>query len=182
VSDTAGAGKKVLGFLGETYREIIAKAVCGTARRSLKYTHYIEPPQDSVPSQILGCSVTELLLQEPEVKESGTGVISIRAEGNFEIHVWYARNNGKETDVLRHPVKFEEFLPLDDFDCQSTGLLDAKITVEKSPVVLATAITENQRIKLDMELEISATVIGETKLLIKNVYVPDLGDVSDDQN
>ncbi len=155
----------------ENVREIITKAVCGTARKTLRYTHYISPPPDVVPSQVLGCSVTEMRLNEPEVKERNINAITIGAGGTFEVHIWYAYKNGKETDVLRYPINFQEFLPVEDFECQNAGTIDAKITISKCPVVVESAITEDNQIKLETELEISAEVIGETKILVQ-VYVP----------
>lgn len=162
----------------ETFREIISKAVCGKVQKSLKCTEYIDPPEGVIPNQILGCSVTELRLYEPEVKDTSNHTIAIVAGGIFDIHIWYAFNNGKDTDVLRCPVKFTESLPLDDYDCQAIGSLDVKIIVEKSPVVAESTIIEDHRIKLDTEMEISAEVIGETKLLVK-LHVPEYIDCND---
>lgn len=178
MNKTTAVEKRNFGFPRKTFREIITNAVCGTTRKSLKYTHYIDLPRGVIPSQILGCSVTELRLHDPEVKDTNTKSLTIGAKGIYEAHVWYAYNNGKETDVLRYPVKFEESLPLEDYDCQHTGTLDAKITVSKCPAVVESAITEDHRIKLETEMEISIEVVGETKLLVQ-VYVPGRGEVDE---
>lgn len=159
------------GFPGETFREVITKAVCGKAQKPLKSTSYIDPPEGVVPNQILGCSVTEMRLNEPEVKDTSTNIITIVAGGIFEIHIWYAYRNGKETNVLRYPVKFEESLSLENYDCQDVSTVDARVTVNKCPVVVESAITEDNRIKLETEMEIAAEVVGETKLFVQ-VYDP----------
>ncbi|SFR08808.1 outer spore coat protein CotE [Desulfoscipio geothermicus] len=181
MNEAAEANKSIFGSPRETFREIITKAVCGKAQKSLKCIEFIDPPQGVVPNQILGCSVTELRLNEPEVKDASNNAITIVAGGIFEIHIWYAFNNEKETDVLRRTVKFAENLPFDNYDCQNTGSLDVKITVDKSPVVIDSAIIEDNRIKLDIEMDISAEVIGETKLFIQ-VHTPEYYSDCDDHD
>lgn len=171
MSEASGTEKRKYGFPGETFRQIITKAVCGTAQKSLNYTHYAQLPNGVVPNQVLGCSVTELRLHEPEVKNSNTQPIILDIGGIFEVHVWYAYNNGKETDVLRCPVHFEDSLTLEDYNCQNTSKVDAKVKIDKSPVIVESEITADNQIKLEIELAISAEIIGETQMLVQ-VFVP----------
>ncbi|AGL02755.1 outer spore coat protein CotE [Desulfoscipio gibsoniae] len=181
MNESAGTKNSKFGFPGETFREIITKAVCGKAQKSIKLNEYIKTPDSVVPNQILGCSVTELLLNEPEVKDADNNVITVVAGGVFKINIWYAYNNGKETDVLKYPVKFAESLALNDYDCQTAGSLDVRVTVDKSPVVVSSEITEDHRIKLDVEMDLSTEVIGETKMLVQ-VYVPGCNDDEEEED
>lgn len=174
MSEAVGTEKRNLTSPKGSFREIITKAVCGTAEKSLRYTHYVGPLQDMIPNQILGCSITQLRLHEPEVKDGTADTIAIGIGGVLEVHIWYAFNDGKETDVLRCPVNFEESLPMNDYDCQNTNPLDARIVITNNPQILESTITEDNRIKLEFELGVYAEVIGETKLLVQ-VYEPGRG-------
>lgn len=167
MNEALGSEDRNIGFPRESFREIITKAVCGTGRKSIRYTNQFNPPGEIVPSQILGCSVTELKLYEPEVKDNSTQQIILGVGGVFEVHVWYAFNNGKETDVLRCPIDFEESIPLEDYDCQNANFVDARVKVDKNPVVVESLINGDDQIQLATELDISVEVSGETKLLVQ---------------
>ncbi|TYO94713.1 outer spore coat protein CotE [Desulfallas thermosapovorans] len=172
MSEAAGTEAKAITCSRNTCREIFTKTVCGTAQKSFKYIRYIDLPRVCVPNQIMGCSVIGLRLQKPEVEESGTGVNSLRAKGHCQIHMWYIREHGKETSVLQYPFNFDELLPLDNFNCPNTGNLEVRIITGKKPLVSASAMIENDRIKLDIELRICAELISETKLCVKVVPRP----------
>jgi spore coat protein E len=162
----------------EKNREIITKAICGTAKKDFRHTHYIDLPKDIVPDQILGCSVTQLRLQQPKVQEKNLVDRAIEIGGSYEVHIWYALNNGKTTDVLRCPIDFKDSIQMDYYDHQSTGLFDIRTTVIKSPRVLESVITKDNRIKLVLELGIYVEVVGETKITVR-VLVPE-NDEDDD--
>lgn len=166
MSDAVEAGKRNFGRPKGTFREIITKAICGTARKSLKYTHYIDLPDGVVADQILGCSVTHHRIYESNVKDKGNKTITIDIDGVYVAQIWYAYNKGRETDVLRGSINFRESLPIADYDCQNTGPLVTKMTITKSPLILESALTNDHRIKIVIELGIYAEVIGESKILV----------------
>lgn len=172
MTEAVEAGKNNYSSPVRNYREIITKAVCGTVRESLRYTHYIDLPDGVVSDQILGCSVTHQRLNEPKVKDKSDNTITIDADGVYVVQIWYAYNKGKETDVLRCSINFKESFSIDYHDCQNTGPMVARITTVKSPQILESVITDDNRIKLEIELGIYAEVIGESKLLVQ-VYTPD---------
>ncbi|OPY56522.1 MAG: Spore coat protein E [Pelotomaculum sp. PtaU1.Bin035] len=167
-----GAEKKYSGCPKRPYREIITKAICGTARKSLRYTHNIDLPEGVVADQILGCTLTHKRLSEPKMIDTSSNAITIDCEGIYVAQIWYAYNNGKETDVLRCSINFKESFPIEYWDGQNINPLVAKTTLVTPPQVIESAITSDNRIKLEVELDISAELIGESKILVP-VYMPD---------
>lgn len=170
MSAAMGSEKRNFGYPKGSYREIITKAICGTARKSLRYTHYIDLPEGVVSDQILGCTLTHQRLNEPIIKEKSSNSITIA--GVYVVQIWYAYNNGKETDVLRCSINFRESFPIEYYDVQNTNSLVAKSTIVTPPQILESVITNDNRIKLEVKLDIFAEVIGESKILVL-IYKPD---------
>ncbi|MHB8917829.1 MAG: outer spore coat protein CotE [Desulfocucumaceae bacterium] len=153
------------------YREIITKAVCGTAKKFFRYSQQFAVPDGSEPTQILGTSITQMRLKDPEM-EASEDKFGVRVNGIFEAHIWYAYNSGKSTDLLRQAIHFEEVIPISDYDGQVLSITDAKASVIKPPQTLETVITKDGKIKIDFELGVYVEVVGETKILVK-VVPPD---------
>lgn len=154
------------------YREIITKAVCGTAKKFFRYSQQFPAVEGGTPTQILGTSITQMRLKEPEIEGEGEK-IGVRVSGIFEAHVWYAYNAGKSTDLIRQAIHFDEVIPVNEYDGQILAITDAKAAVIKPPQAQETAITRDSNIKIDFELGIYVEVIGETKVLVKIVSPED---------
>ncbi len=154
------------------YREIITKAVCGTAKKVFRYSQQFSTADGGSPTQILGTSITQIRLKDPEI-EADNSQIGVRASGIFEVHIWYAYNSGKSTDLLRQAIHFEEIIPVTEYDGQILSLTDAKATVFKPPQAQEATITREGKIKVDFELGMYVEVIGETKILVKVISPED---------
>lgn len=177
MSEITGAERKPLFYPKGGLREIITKAVCGTAKKYFRYSQQFVPADGFEPSAVLGTSITQMRLKEPEVaRVEGTDRAGVRVNGIFEVHVWYAYNNGRSTDLIRQAINFEEIIPMADYDVQSLGVLDAKAMVIKAPQCQEAVLTQDGRIKVDFELGIYCEVIGETKVRVR-VANPDDDDV-----
>jgi len=172
VCEAIGAGKRNCNCSRETYREIITKAVCGTVSKSLQYTHFIDLPAGVIVDQILGCTLTHQRLNEPKMKDSNNNSIIIVAAGIYVEQIWYAHNDGKETDVLRSSINFKEFIPIEYYDGQNANPLEAKATLVAPPQILESSFANDNRIKLEVQLDIVAEIIGESKILVP-IYQPD---------
>lgn len=173
MSEITGAERKPLFFPKGGLREIITKAVCGTAKKYFRYSQQFVPAEGFEPSAVLGTSITQMRLKEPEVtRVDGTDRVGVRVNGIFEVHVWYAYNNGRSTDLIRQAVNFEEVIPINDYDGQSLGLMESKAMVIKTPQCQEAVVTKDGRIRVDFELGIYCEVIGETKVRVK-VVSPD---------
>lgn len=155
------------------YREIITKAVCGTAKKFFRYSQQFPTVEDGSPTQILGTSITQMRLKEPQI-ETEEEKIGVRVSGIFEAHVWYAYNGGKSTDLIRQAIHFEEVIPVNEYDGQILSITDAKAVVIKPPLAQDTAITRDGSIKIDFELGVYVEVVGETKVLVKVISPEDV--------
>ncbi|GBF33342.1 outer spore coat protein E [Desulfocucumis palustris] len=168
MSDITGAEKRSLSFPKGAYREIITKAVCGTAKKYFRYSQHFVPTEGLNPNAVLGTSITQMRLKEPEVTEvGGSDKVGVRVNGIFEVHIWYAYNNGKSTELIRQAINFEEIIPMTEYDMQSSNLIEARAIVIRPPQCLDAATTDDGRIKVDFEVGIYAEVIGETKVKVK---------------
>ena len=155
------------------YREIITKAVCGTAKKYFRYSQQFPTVEEGNPTQILGTSITQMRLKEPQIETEGD-TIGVRVSGIFEAHVWYAFNGGKSTDLIRQAIHFEEVIPVNEYDGQILSITDAKAAVIKPPQAQDTAITRDGSVKIDFELGVYVEVIGETKVLVKVITPEEL--------
>lgn len=168
MSETAGVEKNFQIYSKSGYREIITKAVCGTAKKYFRYSQQFDGIEGSLPYQILGTSITQLRLKDPEIQTDGEK-IGVLVSGIFEAHVWYSHNGGKSTDLIRQAIHFEEVIPVASYDGQILSITDAKASVTKAPQAQETAITSEGKIKIEFDLGINVEVIGETKVLVKVV-------------
>ena len=173
MSEATGLEKNFQVYSKSGYREIITKAVCGTAKKFFRYSQQFPTIDGNIPTQILGTSVTQMKLKEPEIEAEGSK-IGVRVSGIFESHIWYAFNGGKSTDLIRQAIHFEEVIPVNEYDGQILSITDAKATVIKPPQAQDTAITRDGSVKADFELGIYVEVIGETKVLVKVVSPEEL--------
>lgn len=148
------------------YREIITKAICGSAKKYFRYSQQFATIDESPATQILGTSITQMRLKEPEIQSDGDK-IGVRVNGIFEAHIWYAYNDNKSTDLLRQAIHFEELIPITEYDGQVLSITDAKANVIKSPQTQEAVITKDGKIKVDFELGVYVEVVGETKILVK---------------
>ncbi|WP_018085556.1 outer spore coat protein CotE [Desulfurispora thermophila] len=147
------------------YREIITKAVCGTAKKFFHYTQQFSTAGGSDVHQVLGTAITQVSLREPEIVTGNDGT-GVRIDGIFEVHIWYATGGGRSTDLIKQAINFEEIIPLQDFDTQSQQLLGARASMIKAPVCQEAKVVDG-RIRLDFELGIYVEVLGETKVRVK---------------
>lgn len=148
------------------YREIITKAVCGSAKKFFRYSQQFATLDGSPATQILGTSITQMRLKDPEIEADGDK-IGVRVNGIFEAHIWYAYNGGKSTDLLRQAIHFEEVVPITEYDGQVLSITDAKGIVIKPPQTQEASVTGEGKIKIDFELGVYVEVVGETKILVK---------------
>ncbi|MFZ5631586.1 MAG: outer spore coat protein CotE [Bacillota bacterium] len=168
MSIATGLEKNFLVYSKGGYREIITKAVCGTAKKFFRYSQQFSTVDGSEPGQILGTSITQMRLKDPEI-EADNGKIGVRVNGIFEAHIWYSYNGGKSTDLLRQAIHFEEVIPITEYDGQILSVTDAKATVIKPPQAQEAGITKEGKIKVDFDLGVYVEVVGETKILVKVV-------------
>ncbi|SFE37603.1 outer spore coat protein CotE [Alteribacillus iranensis] len=143
------------------YREIVTKAVCGKGKKQCKDTHVIKPPQK--PTSILGCWIIN---HTYEADRKGD---SVEVIGSYDINVWYSYDDNTKTDVLSDNVTYTEVVPL---AMKQKDLISDDVEViarsVKQPSTVDAVITEKGReVKVDVEKEFAAEIVGETKVCIQ---------------
>lgn len=151
------------------YKEIITKAVCGNIKKFFQVNKEIRPPEGQQASQVLGYTVTEFQfagktsLRETIVNQE-TG---INISGTFEIHIWYAYNSGKCTNVIKQTLPFKEIIPITDIASDVIKPVDATVEIIKSPECQEATITDDNKIKVNLELGVLVEIIGETRIWVR---------------
>lgn len=85
------------------YQEILTKAVVGKGKKNCLDSYTLE--SNLKPSKVLGCWVInhnmKALLKDKEVY----------VEGDYEVHIWYAYDDDKNTDLHKEKIEYSEQIP-----------------------------------------------------------------------
>jgi len=155
------------------YREIFTKSVIGNTSKSVRVSGMINLPKGQSLTHVLGstvstCQITGVTGIKEAVARQEPG---ITISGSMQAHVWYAYNNGKATDLMKQTIEFNEVVPVKVFTSGECQPVEAQIIVVKEPNFLETSVVDNKQIKFTVELEVSAQIIGETKVWVR-IYRP----------
>lgn len=151
-------------------REIVTKAVVAKGKKAMHLSHSINTTKH--PYSVLGCWIInhefEAILN--------SDVVDIN--GEFEVNIWYSSEENTKTDVLREKVIYKKDIKIKkivhEYLKNSDDVL-AKIL--KHPTVTNAKIIDDE-IKLEIDFEILAEVIGETKMQV-TVFSPTINDTDD---
>ena len=159
------------GFLVESnnHREIIVKTTCGRGSKVIEYVQYLELPKEIIPERIMGCTITNV--EQPKalkwkVPEKSRYYVPVK--GAFEVHAWYAYNNGHDTAVGSASVVYHENIPIQERSAKPVGLVTASAKIEDAPKI-AEAKLEGNKIRIVARIEISAEVVGDSRLMVEVV-------------
>lgn len=151
-------------------REIVTKAVVAKGKKAMHLTHNIQTTAN--PYSVLGCWIIN---HEFEATRNDQ-IVDI--DGEFEVNIWYSTDENCKTDVLRERVVYHKDIKVkkivNEYMKNSDDVL-ARIL--KHPTVTNARII-NDEIKLDIDFEILAEVIGETKMQV-TVFSPVVNDDED---
>lgn len=144
-------------------REIITRATCAKGQKRLRQVHTIVT--SNRPEDVLGYRITA----HSYVATPKRNAVEIK--GEYDIHLWYSYDDGTQTAVERRTVKYCEHLPVIDLEGQRLGVDETvTLTVRRQPVVVG-VLVKRGAIEVEVELEVYAEIIGETKLWVR-VYEP----------
>ncbi len=152
-------------------REIVTKAVVAKGKKSINLNHVINT--DVQPYSILGCWIIN------HEFEATKYIDSVRVDGEFEINIWYSTNNNTRTDVLRETVIYKKDIKTKQVvkNYLDSGE-DVLAKMIQHPTATNAKIYDN-KIEIDITLEILAEVIGETKMQV-TVFMPDAVNIDDE--
>ena len=87
-------------------------------------------------------------------------------DGTFEVNIWYSCLENSKTDVLRETVSYHKDIKTKKIvKSYIDNNVDVLAKVLKHPTVIRAKIDED-KIILDIEFEILAEIIGETKIQV----------------
>ena len=139
-------------------REIVTKAVVAKGRKVIHLSHSMHTTAN--PYSILGCWIINHEF-EASKKDSLVDIL-----GNLEVNIWYSTEENTRTDVLRENISYKKDVKVKkivkDYMKNSDDVL---VKILKHPTVIEAKIVED-KIKLEIEFEILAEVIGETKMQV----------------
>ena len=151
------------------HREIIVKTTCGRGSKVIEYVQYMELPKDIIPDRIVGSTITNI--EQPKalkwkVPEKSRYYVPVK--GSFDMHIWYAHNNGHDTAVGSSSVLYHENIPIQERSARPVGSVAASARIEDTPVIAETKL-EGNKIKIVARIKISAEVVGDSRLMVEVV-------------
>lgn len=151
------------------HREIIVRTTCGRGSKVIEYVQYMELPKDIVPDRIMGCTITNV--EKPKalkwkVPEKSRYYVPVK--GSFDMHAWYAYNNGHDTAVASTSVVYHENIPMQERSGRPIGPVAASAEIEDIPEIADVKLEEN-KIRVVALIKISAAVVGDSRLVVEVV-------------
>lgn len=151
-------------------REVITKAVCGKGVQSYRRTIEIPVPRKHASIQILGNYITNSRLEGSSVIDGYGGAKLVQVKGSYDIHVWYACEH--ETNCEKTTVNYVELIPIKTYGGESIINPRSNAEIIRRPVcrkVYAQDSGGTTCIRIDVEQDFQAEIIGETKLKVASV-------------
>ena len=155
-------------------REIVTKAIVAKGKKYISLSHNITSNKD--PYSILGCWVIN---HEFEALRNDD---LVDINGIFEVNIWYSTEENMKTDVIREKVAYKKDIKVKRIVNEYLkNTDDVLVKILKHPTVTNAKIIDGE-IKIDVDFEILAEVIGETKMqvtILTPVEVVDDLDIED---
>ena len=151
-------------------REIVTKAVVAKGKKAMHITHNIQTTAH--PYSVLGCWIIN---HEFEAVRNDN---LVDIDGEFEVNIWYSTEENTKTDVLREKVAYHKDIKVKSIVTEYMKNSDDVLArILKHPTVTNAKIIDDE-IKLDIDMEIMAEIIGETKMQV-TVFIPVVSDEED---
>ena len=95
----------------------------------------------------------------------------IDINGSFEVNIWYSTEENMKTDIIREKVTYKKDIKVKRIVTEYLkNSDDILVKILKHPTVTNVKIIDGE-IKIDVDFEILAEVIGETKMQV-TVFTP----------
>ena len=144
-------------------REIVTKAIVAKGKKYISLSYNI--PSNRDPYSILGCWVIN---HEFEALRNDD---LVEINGIFEVNIWYSTEENMKTDVIREKVAYKKDIKVKRIVNEYLkNTDDVLVKILKHPTVTNAKIIDGE-IKIDVDIEILAEVIGETKMQV-TVFTP----------
>lgn len=147
----------------DNYKEIVTKAVIGKSKKNS--TDNFTITAENTPNTVLGCWV---------INHKFNGYSNgddVNINGTYDVNVWYSYENDTKTGVINETYTYNDVIPVH----LKENINDGKEVIIKSlkqPTVNDVNI-DNNNIKLNIERELAAEVVGNTMIRVPAEVVND---------
>lgn len=148
------------------YQEILTKAVVGKGKKTCEDTYTLT--SNLKPSKVLGCWVINHSMH-PLLKEG-----EVYVEGEYEVHIWYAYDDDKNTELHKEKISYSELIPFKmKKDEELTTRQELKAYCTNYPSCIELKIQE-EKLFLKIKKDFIVDAIGEAVIRVQ------LSDLVDD--
>lgn len=147
-------GKKL-----KNVRQIVTKAVVAKGKKRTESNVTLQPPNR--PSSILGCWVINHTYQAKKVGKY------VEVTGKFDINVWYSHHKHSKTSVFTESCTYKDRVRLHYRDNVTSRVEEVVVHIIQHPNCLEATISKcGEKFEINIERELVAEVIGETKICV----------------
>ena len=138
------------------YQEILTKAVVGKGKLTSETEHLLEC--NLKPTKVLGCWVINHNLK-PILKED-----KVYVEGDYEVHIWYAYDEDKNTELHKEKIIYSELVP---FKMKKNEELTLKQELKVNSSSCVELKVEEDKLYLKIKKEIIVDAIGDAVIKVQ---------------
>lgn len=140
------------------FREIFVKTVCGEGYENITESRSFHPNHQ--PTRILGTEITD---HQFKAEYADNRVV---VKGTYEMNIWYAYNEGRDTALLAVPVEYEDEVPLKRNEATKDSVCEVRVCSAYGPKVIDSEIRGSD-IVVTCSRTWHAEIIGESALCVK---------------
>lgn len=140
------------------FREIFVKTVCGEGDENVTESRSFHP--NHKPTRILGTEITNNEFKAEYVNDK------VVVKGTYEMNIWYAYNQGRDTALLAIPVEYEDEVPLRRNEATPDSVCEVRVWNTYGPKVIETDICGTDAV-VTCSRTWHAEIIGESALCVK---------------
>ncbi len=146
-------------------REIITRATVAKGQKRYRQVNSVVVTTHPV-EEVLGYRVTNhTYVACPKTN-------SVEIKGRYDVHIWYSYDNGTQSAVEKKTVSYTEYLPVVDLEGERLCVDEVvSATIIREPHVLHVHLRRGS-VEVEVEMEVYAEIIGETKLWVKVYPAP----------
>lgn len=154
-------------------REIITRATCAKGQKRFRQMQSVSTGQPV--ESVLGYRVTgHTYTASPKAN-------SVEVKVHYDLHIWYSYADGTQTAVEKKTVSYIEYLPVVDLEGERLGVDEVVCASVIRDPEITSVHARRGAVQVEVELELYAEIIGETKLWVK-VYEPPFADDKKDKD
>lgn len=139
-------------------REIVTKTVIGKGKKLIRLEESILPVNE--PFSILGCWI---------INHDFSATLTdnlVNLEGTFEVNIWYAYDNNTKTDIAKENIGYQTEIKIKQkIKDLNNECRDVIVRMLQQPTC-TNACIQDEKIVVDIILEVIAEVIGEAKMVV----------------